>query len=435
VNRPEEIEHWLRNANLGADDVDLIVATDGEGILGIGDWGVGGAQIAIGKLAVYTAAAGIAPHRVLPVMLDTGTDNAALLEDDFYLGIRQPRVRGARYDEFIQAFVAGAGRVFPHAMLHWEDLAAGNARRVLLTYRDRCSTFNDDMQGTAAVVLAAVLAALHTSGTRMRDHRVVVHGAGTAGIGIADMLRDAMVAEGLSREEATAQFWALGSRGLLTDDQAGAIRDYQLPYARPAAEVKGWTADGSVPRLADVVREVHPTLLIGTSAQAGAFTEEIVRGMAGERPIILPLSNPTTKSEAHPDSLMRWTDGRALIATGSPFAPVAVGERRVPIAQANNALIFPGLGLGTIVARAGRVSDGMLLASARALAGLDRAEGYAESLLPPVTDLRAVSAAVAAAVVRAAQAEGLARADVPDPDAAVTDAMWQPEYPALTLLD
>ncbi|HEY3603369.1 MAG TPA: NAD-dependent malic enzyme [Sporichthyaceae bacterium] len=435
VNRPEEIERWLRNSKLGADDVDLIVATDGEGILGIGDWGVGGAQIAIGKLAVYTAAAGIAPHRVLPVMLDTGTDNAALLEDDFYLGIRQPRVRGERYDEFIEAFVAAAGRVFPHAMLHWEDLAAGNARRVLLTYRDRCCTFNDDMQGTAAVVLAAVLAALDTSGTRMRDHRVVVHGAGTAGIGIADMLRDAMIAEGMDPAEATAQFWALGSRGLLTDDQAGAIRDYQLPYARPAAEVKGWTTDGSVPRLADVVREVRPTMLIGTSAQPGAFTEQIVRSMDGERPIILPLSNPTSKCEAHPESLLRWTDGRALIATGSPFSPVAVGERRVPIAQANNALIFPGLGLGTIVARASRVSDGMLLASARALAALDRGADYADSLLPPVTDLRAVSAAVAVAVVEAAQAEGLARAQVPDPARAVAEAMWQPDYPAITVLD
>jgi malate dehydrogenase (oxaloacetate-decarboxylating) len=435
VNRPEQIETWLRNSKLGADDVDLIVVTDGEGILGIGDWGVGGAQIAIGKLAVYTAAAGIAPHRVLPVMLDTGTDNAALLEDDFYLGIRQPRVRGERYDSFIAAFVDAALRVFPHAMLHWEDLAAGNARRVLLTYRDRCCTFNDDMQGTAAVVLAAVLAALRMSGTRMRDQRVVVHGAGTAGIGIADMLRDAMIAEGLSPEEATARFWALGSRGLLTEDQAGAIRDYQLPYARPAAEVKGWTSDASVPRLADVVREVRPTMLIGTSAQPGAFTEQIVQCMDGERPIILPLSNPTAKSEAHPESLLRWTDGRALIATGSPFSPVDLGTRLVPVAQANNALIFPGLGLGTIVARASRVSDGMLLAAARALAALDAGPDFADSLLPPVTDLRVVSAAVAEAVVRAAQDEGLARADVPDPAAAVQDAMWQPEYPAITVVD
>jgi malate dehydrogenase (oxaloacetate-decarboxylating) len=430
VDSPEQIEQRLRNVGMGPEDVDLIVATDGEGILGIGDWGVGGAQIAVGKLAVYTAAAGIHPRRVLPVMLDVGTDNLALLNDDMYLGIRHARVRGERYDALVEQFVDAVGRVFPRAMLHWEDLAAANARRVLLRYTDRCCTFNDDMQGTAAVVLAAVLAAVRAAGTRLRDQRVVIHGAGTAGIGIADMLRDAMIADGLSAAEATGRFYALGSRGLLTADQAATIRDFQLAYARPTGETDGWAKEG-IPTLADVVREVRPTLLIGTSAQAASFSEEIVRDMAAHcpRPIILPLSNPTSKCEALPSDVLRWTDGRALIATGSPFAPVEHNGQVHRIAQANNALVFPGLGLGVIVARARRVSTGMLTAAAQAVAAMPAVVGPGTSLLPPVTNLRAVSAAVAHAVASAAEQEGLADAPLTDPVQQIDDHMWRPAYP------
>ncbi|HEX3612239.1 MAG TPA: NAD-dependent malic enzyme [Sporichthyaceae bacterium] len=431
IDRPEEVHERLAHTDLTADDVDLIVATDGEGILGIGDWGVGGQQIAVGKLSVYTAAAGVHPLRALPVMLDTGTDNPALLNDDFYLGIRHARVRDERYDAFIEAFVTTATKLFPYAMLHWEDLAAANARRVLANWADRCCTFNDDMQGTAAVVLAAAWAATETAGTRLREARIVVHGAGTAGIGIADMLRDAMIAEGLSPAEATARFWAVDRRGLLTSDQTAGMRDFQAPYARPPDEVAGWGSTGSL-GLAEVVRHVHPTILIGTSAQAGAFTEAIVREMAAhcERPIIMPLSNPTSRAEAVPADLVRWTAGRVLTATGSPFAPVEHGGRTHEISQANNALIFPGLGLGVVVARAGRVSNGMLMAAARALASIARGT----ALLPPVTQLRAVSATVAAAVARTAQEEGLARLPLTELVQQIHDAMWRPAYPALDII-
>ena len=344
VDHIDEVETALRNTGLGPQDVDLLVATDSEGILGIGDQGVGGIEIAIGKLAVYTAAAGIHPARCLPVVLDVGTDNLALLNDEMYLGARHPRIRDGRYDDLLDAYVAAASRLFPNAMLHWEDFGASNARRVLNRYAEQVCTFNDDMQGTAAVVVAAALAGIRVTGSRMSDQRVVIHGAGTAGLGIADMLRDVMIGEGLSSAEATRRFYALGSRGLLVDDSA-TLRDFQVPYARPAADVAGWS-DGGPPGLAEVVARVRPTMLIGTSTQAGAFTEDIVREIAAHtpRPLILPLSNPTSKAEARPEDVLVWTEGRALVATGSPFPPVAVGGTLFTIAQANNALVFPGLG-------------------------------------------------------------------------------------------
>ena len=432
VDHPELVEESFRNYGLGPDDVDLIVATDAAGILGIGDWGVGGIEIAIGKLAVYIAA-GLHPRRVIPVMLDVGTDNLALLDDPMYLGARHARVGGQRYDEFVDAYVQTATKLFPHALLHWEDFAAADARRILQRYADQVCTFNDDMQGTAAVVLAAALAATRASGTRMADQRVVVHGAGTAGTGIADVLRDAMVGEGLSPQEATRRFWCLDRDGLLTDDRADRLLDFQRPYARPAAEVAGWrrTGTGQGPSLAEVVGHVHPTMLIGTSTQAGAFTEAIVRQMAAhvERPVIMPLSNPTSRAEAVPADLIGWTDGRALVATGSPFAPVTHGGVTYRIAQANNALVFPGLGLGVAVARARRVSDRMLAAAAGAVAGLSDASAPGAPLLPPVDHLREVSATVAVAVAEAAAADGLAQAALDDPVQRVYQAMWQPEYP------
>jgi malate dehydrogenase (oxaloacetate-decarboxylating) len=433
VDHPDLVEGSLGNYGLGPDDVDLIVATDAEGILGIGDWGVGGIEIAIGKLAVYIAAAGIHPRRVIPVVLDMGTDNLALLNDRMYLGARHARVRGQRYDDFIDTYVRAATKLFPHALLHWEDLGAANARRVLQRYADQCCTFNDDMQGTAAVVLAAAFAAVRATGARMADQRVVIHGAGTAGIGIADMLAEVMVGDGLAPEEATGRFWCLGRQGLLTDDQPAGLRDFQRPYARPAAEVADWTrtGPGQGPSLADVVGHVHPTMLIGTSTQAGAFTEAIVRQMAAhtERPVIMPLSNPTSKAEAVPADLIAWTDGRALVATGSPFDPVLHEETSYRIAQANNALVFPGLGLGVAVVRARRVSDRMLAAAADAVAGLSDATTPGAALLPPVDDLREVSATVAVAVARAAVADGLATVALDDPIHQVHQAMWQPEYP------
>jgi malate dehydrogenase (oxaloacetate-decarboxylating) len=430
VDHPEDVELALRNTGLGAEDVDLLVATDSEGILGIGDQGVGGIEISVGKLAVYTAAAGIHPSRVLPVVLDVGTDNLRLLNDEMYLGERHARVRDARYDELIDAYVSACQRLFPHAMLHWEDFGASNARRILDRYADRVCTFNDDMQGTAAVVLAAAFSAVRAAGGRMRDQRVVIHGAGTAGLGIADMMRDVMVREGLSHEEATRRFWALGSRGLLVDDNPR-LRDFQVPYARPAAEVIGWSADGRVVGLADVVAKVHPTMLIGTSTQSGAFTEALVRDMAAHtrRPIIMPLSNPTSKAEALPADVLTWTDGQALVATGSPFAPVELDGITYRIAQANNALVFPGLGLGVTVARASRITDSMIAAAADAVAGLSDATRPGAPLLPAVSDLRTVSAAVAIAVAEAAVAEGLAQLPLDNPIQQIHQAMWRPEYP------
>jgi malate dehydrogenase (oxaloacetate-decarboxylating) len=435
VDHPAEVEIALRNTELGAEDVDLLVATDSEGILGIGDQGVGGIEISIGKLAVYTAAAGIHPSRVLPVVLDMGTDNLTLLNDEMYLGERHARVRDERYDQLVDAYVTAAGKLFPNAMLHWEDFGASNARRILDRYAGECCTFNDDMQGTAAVVLAAAFSAVRAAGSRMRDQRVVIHGAGTAGLGVADMLRDQMVREGLSQEEATRRFWALGRRGILADDRLEHLRDFQVPYARPWSEVAGWSPAGTRPGLAEVVRQVQPTMLIGTSTQAGAFTEQIVRDMAAHcpRPIIMPLSNPTSKTEALPADVLRWTDGRALVATGSPFAPVVLDEVTYEIAQANNALVFPGLGLGVTVARASRISDRMIVAAADAVARLSDATRLGSPLLPPVRDLRPVSAAVAIAVAKAAEQEGLARVPLDHPIQQVHQAMWRPEYPRLEI--
>jgi malate dehydrogenase (oxaloacetate-decarboxylating) len=433
VNQPEGVEESLRSYGLAGEDVDLLVATDSEGILGIGDQGVGGIEIAIGKLAVYIAAAGLHPRRVIPVVLDMGTDNLALLNDEMYIGNRHARIRGQRYDDLIDAYVTAATKLFPHAMLHWEDFGASNARRILNKYAAEVCTFNDDMQGTAAVVMAAAFAAVKAAGSRMRDQRVVIHGAGTAGMGIADMMRDEMVREGLSPQEATGRFWALGSGGLLTDDSAR-LRDFQVPYARPAAEVTDWVkpGPGEGPGLAEVVANAQPTMLIGTSTQAGAFTEAIVRQMAStvDRPIIMPLSNPTSKAEAVPEDLIRWTDGRVLVATGSPFPPVEHAGVTYRIAQANNALVFPGLGLGVTVARAARITDGMITAAAEAVAGLSDATTRGASLLPPVTDLRMVSAAVAIAVAGAAEKEGLAQVPLEDPVQQVHQAMWRPQYPS-----
>ena len=434
VDHPDQVETAFRNYGLGRDDVDLIVATDAEAILGIGDWGVGGIAISVGKLALYVTAAGMHPRRVIPVVLDAGTDNQALLDDPMYLGSRHPRMRGERYDELIDAYVTTATRLFPNALLHWEDFGAANAHRILTKYAGTCCTFNDDIQGTAAVMLAAALSAARAAGTPIRDQTVVIHGAGTAGIGIADTLRQAMITDGLPAAEAASRFYTLDSKGLLTSDYPGTMRDFQVRYARPAAEVAGWRrdADGGI-GLAEVVARARPTMLIGTSSQPGVFSEAIVTEMAShtKRPVIMPLSNPTSHSEAKPADLIAWTGGRALVATGSPFGPVTYDGVDYQLAQANNALIFPGLGLGVTMARARRVSDGMLAAAAYALAGLSDAAAPGAAILPSVASLRTVSAAVGTAVARAAQGEGLAQAMLDDPARQVAEAMWMPAYPVI----
>jgi malate dehydrogenase (oxaloacetate-decarboxylating) len=435
VDHPELIEASLLASDLGPGDVDLIVATDAGAILGIGDWGVGGINIAVGKLAVYTAAGGIDPARTIPVMLDVGTDRQSLLEDPLYIGNRHPRVPAAEYDAFLDEFVRAVGKLFPPTLLHWEDLGVANARRLLERHRDKRLTFNDDIQGTGAVNLAAVLAATRASGVPLAGHRIVIFGMGTAGAGIADQLTAAMVADGVPEAEARRRFWAVDRQGLLTRDVA-ALSDMQRRYARDPAEVAGWrrddrpgVADGI--GLAEVVARVHPTVLIGTSTRAGAFTEAVVRDMAAHtgQPVILPMSNPTALSEAAPADLIRWTGGRALVATGSPFAAVDHGGIRHEIGQANNALIFPGLGLGVIAARAQRVTDAMLLAAARAVADLVDISTPGAPLLPQVADLRETSVAVAAAVARAAQTEGVASATLDaDLTGQVRALMWEPRY-------
>jgi malate dehydrogenase (oxaloacetate-decarboxylating) len=421
------VETALLNYGLGRDDVDLLVVTDGEAILGIGDWGVNGFAISVGKLAVYTAAAGIDPDRVIPVSLDVGTDRESLLNDPLYVGNRHSRVRGERYDALVAAYVGAATKLFPNALLHFEDFGASNARRILNQYRDKVRIFNDDIQGTGAITVAAILAGLRVARIRPSEQRVVIFGAGTAGMGIADQIRMIMVDDCLSHEEATRRFWCVDKQGLLLDDMTD-LREFQQPYARPHDEVSGWNSTN----LAGVVANVHPTVIVGTSTVGGAFSEEIVREMAKhvERPLIFPLSNPTERIEAIPADLIKWTDGRALIGTGTPWAPVAYKGVDYEIGQANNALIYPGIGLGTIVSRAERVTDGMLLAASQAIAGLVDGSGPGASLLPDVTNLRASSATVAVAVADHAARDGVAE-PLADPIEAVQQAMWQAAYATL----
>ena len=435
VDHPDDIETSLLASDLSPDDIDLIVATDGEAILGIGDWGVGGIAISIGKLSVYTAAGGIDPARTLPVVLDVGTNRQSLLEDPFYLGNRHPRVDVPTYDAFVDAYVQATGRLFPDALLHWEDLGAANAHRVLDRYKDERLTFNDDIQGTGAVALAAVLSALEAGGGRLAHQRIVIHGAGTAGIGIAEQLAAAVEEDGAA--DGHGVIWALSSRGLLYSS-IGHLRDFQRPFARPDNEVAVFAKDrdGRI-GLAEVVRQIRPTILIGTSGQPGSFTEEVVRTMAAhcERPIIMPLSNPTSLSEADPADLLAWTEGRALVASGSPFPPATVGKETFVVAQANNALVFPGLGLGAIVARASQITSGMLRAAARAVAKEIDATRPGAPLLPPFDTLRQTSTAVAAAVARAAVEDGVASQHGETFDDAVSAAMWEPAYRPLRPLN
>ena len=417
-------------ANSPVPDPEVIVVTDGERILGLGDLGVGGMGIPVGKLALYTLCAGIHPATTLPILLDVGTNNGDLLRDPLYLGWRQPRVNGARYDLFIDAVVQAVKRRFPRVLFQWEDFSKGNAARLLARYRDELCTFNDDIQGTGAVTLAGLLAATRSRGEPLNAQRIVILGAGSSAIGISDQIVAAMTGDGMAAADARSRIWLVDSQGLV-DDERPLLEAAKAPYARPQREVAAWCSRGSI-GLEEVVRRVHPTILIGTSAQAGAFTETIVREMASavEHPIIFPLSNPTSKAEATPQDLLDWTAGRAIVATGSPFANVMCGGQVRRIGQCNNAFIFPGAGLGIIASGARRVTTGMFVAAAAALAEMSPAlVDPADALYPRLEMAREVSRKVAVAVALQAQREGLAECV---PQAALEELidakMWRPAY-------
>jgi malate dehydrogenase (oxaloacetate-decarboxylating) len=414
------------------DEIRCIVVSDGERILGLGDQGAGGMGIPIGKMALYTALGGIPPHHCLPILLDVGTDNQALLDNPIYIGWQHRRVRGPEYDEFIEAFVTAIEKRWPHILLQWEDFAGQNALRLLDRYRNRLCTFNDDIQGTAAVTTATLLAAVRATGVELKDQRIAMFGSGSAGVGIIQLLVAAMREQGLSETEARQHIYAFNREGLIVEGDP-ALRRSQVPLARRRDEVSGWQLSGCGHiSLLDTVKNAHITALVGTSAQPGAFTEDIVRALAAnaERPVILPLSNPTSKSEATPVDLLRWTNGKALIGTGSPFPPVEIGGRSVPISQTNNSYIFPGLGLGILVSRAKRVTDGMIMAAAKKLASLSPALREKEgTLLPPIGESRQVGLAVAQAVGEAAMAEGVsAHTSSEELEQQLQDYVWEPVY-------
>jgi malate dehydrogenase (oxaloacetate-decarboxylating) len=416
------------------DGVRAIVVSDGERILGLGDQGAGGMGIPIGKLSLYTAIAGIHPATTLPILLDVGTDNQERLSNPLYIGWHHERVRGQDYDDFLETFVSAVEKRWPHVLLQFEDFAGSNAGRLLERYRNRLCTFNDDIQGTAAVAAGTLLSAINVTGTPLTEQRIALLGAGAAGIGICSMIRQAMVDAGLGQAEAQSRFHAVDVDGLLVEGMKD-LRPVQIPFARNKAAVAGWSLQqpGKI-GLADVVANAKPTVLIGVSTQPGTFTESIVRTMAKNcrRPVIFPLSNPTARSEATAADLMKWTEGRTLIGTGSPFPPVERNGRRIPVDQTNNSYIFPGVALGVIACRARRVSDGMFMAAAKALAALSPAAKDKEArLLPPLDQIRAVSVAVAAAVARQAQAEGLAEKTAPEAlQQTILGHVWEPAYRA-----
>ena len=413
------------------DNVKAIVVSDGERILGLGDQGAGGMGIPIGKMSLYTALGGLHHENCLPVLLDVGTDNEERLANPIYIGWRHKRVRGTDYDDFIETFVRAVEKRWPHVLLQWEDFAGSNAARLLKKYRDRLCTFNDDIQGTAAVVLATLLAAVKAAGTKLEEQRVAILGFGSAGIGIANLIVKALMDGGLSEREAKSRIYPLGRPGLLVEGAEG-IHEEQADYVRPRKDVEGWqVADPKQITLEEVVRNGKITALIGVAGKAGMFSEEAIRTMAknAERPVIFPLSNPTSKSEATPEDLMKWTNGKALIGTGSPFEPIRVGSRDVCIDQTNNSYVFPGLALGIVAAKARRVSDAMIMTAAQALARLSPVEKDRNgNLLPPMKESRAISKVIAAAVARQAIAEGLSDLHDSEVDAAITAHVWNPVY-------
>lgn len=420
------------------DVIKCIVVSDGERILGLGDQGAGGMGIPIGKMALYTALAGIPPEYCLPVLLDVGTDNEERLEDPLYIGWRNRRIRGAEYDEFVDLFVSAVKRRWPNILLHWEDFAGANAARFLERYRNQLCTFNDDIQGTAAMATGTLLSAINVTGIPMKEQKVVFFGFGGTGHGIAQLIRAAMRDAGLTEQEAGERIYAVDRYGLLIEDGKDLSAD-QKSFARTRAEVATWqVANPENISLLDVVRNVQPTVLIGVSAQHGAFTEEVVRTMAKNtaRPVIFPLSNPTSHSEATPQDILDWTDGRALIGTGSPFDPVKINGKEVHIDQTNNSYIFPGLALGIIASHAKHVSDAMIKAAALALAARSPArEDKTANLLPPLASLRSISLDVAKAVGKQAITEGLAGVDEAGFAQELAANIWDPVYKTYIRVD
>jgi malate dehydrogenase (oxaloacetate-decarboxylating) len=414
------------------DGIECIVVTDGERILGLGDQGAGGMGIPIGKLAIYSACGGIDPAHTLPITIDLGTNNAERLADPMYIGARHERVRGQDYDDFIEAFVVAVNKRWPNVLLQWEDFHKNNANRLLDRYRDRLCTFNDDIQGTAAVATGTLLSAVHITGVPLRDQRIAILGGGSAGIGIAELIKRAMMEEGLSEEEARQRFFIVGRYGLVTE-QTPNLEAFQQGFLQDSSRCADWKLDeaGRI-SLLDVVRNAHPTVLVGVAGQPGMFTEQVVREMAShvERPIIFPLSNPTSCVEALPSHLIDWTEGRAIIGTGSPFASYEYSGSTYHFAQTNNSYIFPGVGLAALAVKARRISEGMFLAAAKALAGMSPARQAAGArLLPPLDTMREVSFVIALAVARQAREEGLT-GQLSDEkiEELIRAKMWQPQY-------
>ncbi|EPN9635739.1 malolactic enzyme [Enterococcus faecium] len=428
IDEPENIKASLKNA-AGGRDIRLIVVTDAEGILGMGDWGVNGVDIAIGKLMVYTAAAGINPAQVLPVSIDAGTNNEELLNNPLYLGNRHARVEGETYYEFIDQFVQSATELFPELLLHWEDFGRGNAATILEKYEDKITTFNDDIQGTGIVVLAGVLGGLNISGEQLKDQTILTFGAGTAGVGIANILLDEMIRQGVPKEEARQHFYQVDKQGLLFEDTKG-LTPGQIPFARKRSE---FTNADELTNLEAVVKAIHPTIMIGTSTQPGAFTEEIVKEMAAHtpRPIIMPLSNPTKLAEAKAKDLIEWTDGKALVGTGIPAADVEYNGVTYQIGQANNALMYPGLGLGLIASTATRVNAEIISQASRALGGIVDVTKPGAAILPPVAKITEFSQTIAETVAKSVVAQKLNREEITDIKEAVESAKWVPEYKSL----
>ncbi|PAB01833.1 malolactic enzyme [Enterococcus canintestini] len=425
IDTPEDIEASLKNAAAGR-DIRLIVVTDAEGILGIGDWGVNGVDIAIGKLMVYTAAAGIDPSQVLPVSLDAGTNNEKLLNDPLYLGNKHERVYGERYMEFVDKFVTAATKLFPELLLHWEDFGRSNAATILEKYQDKITTFNDDIQGTGIVVLAGVLGAMNIAQEKLTDQTFLTFGAGTAGVGIANQLLDELIREGLSEEEARSRFYLVDKQGLLFEDTPD-LTEGQKAFVRKRDE---FDQNIDLTNLENVVKTVHPTVMIGTSTQPGAFTETIVKEMAAHtnRPVIFPLSNPTKLAEATAADLIHWTEGKALVGTGIPAADVEYNGVTYQIGQANNALMYPGLGLGIIASTASRVNGEMLSQASHALGGLVDTSKPGAAVLPPVAKLAEFSERIAEVVGQSVLDQKLNKEPIDDIKAAVKATKWVPEY-------
>ncbi len=413
------------------DDVRCIVVSDGERILGLGDQGAGGMGIPIGKMALYTALGGIHPEHCLPILLDVGTDNEDRMKNPIYIGWRHNRVRGQEYDDFVDAFVQAVKARWPHVLLQWEDFAGKNAARLLARYRNQLCTFNDDIQGTAAIATATLISAINVTGVPLEKQRIVVFGFGSAGLGITELLTQFIEDRGVGNDEARARFYGIDQYGLITARRAN-VNAEQLPYARNEEEVQSWRQPNGEITLTEVIRHVQPTVLIGVSGQTGAFTEEAVREMAKhvERPVIFPLSNPTSRSEATPQNLMEWSEGRALVGTGSPFEPVNVDGRRVPVAQTNNSYIFPGLALGIIASRARHVTDTMVKAAARELVRhLPTQKDKEGSLLPPLSEARALGRLIGEAVGRQAILDGEAQVTSVDELMHGIEAnIWEPVY-------